>query len=228
MFCFLFITVFTAFFQTCISEMHSNNWAVIVDSSAFWFNYRHSSNALSIYTLLKEAGLPDSQIILMLAEDAACNPRNPHAGRIFNTDDRTSRRNVYGEHVEVDYRGSEVTVENFFRLLTDRVAHGTPRSKRLLTDERSNVLLFMTGTLLALYNLIGHGGDNFLKFQDSEEINAHDLADAISQMHERKRFNEIMIMIDTCQAVTMFENINVPGVITIASSSRGESSYSVL
>ncbi len=67
----------------------------------------------------------------------------------FNTDDTQSRVNVYGVDVEVDYRGSEVTVENFFRLLTDRLPHGTPRSKRLLSDDRSNIILFMTGTLFA-------------------------------------------------------------------------------
>jgi phosphatidylinositol glycan class K len=197
---------------------HSKLYAVIVDTSAFWFNYRHNSNALSIYSLLKSSGVPDDQIILMLADDVACNPRNPHAGRVFNTDNVWSRRNVYGENVEVDFRGSEVTVENFFRLLTDRLPLGTPRSKRLLTDDRSNILLFMTG----------HGGENFLKFQDSEEINAHDLADAIGQMHERRRFHRMLVMIDTCQADSMFEAIAVPNVVTIASSSRGESSYSVL
>lgn len=67
-----------------------------------------------------------------------------------------------------------------------------------------------------------------MKFQDSEEINAHDLADAINQMHERRRFNEMVVIIDTCQAASMFEKINVPNVLTIASSSKGESSYSVL
>ena len=75
--------------------------------------------------------------------------------------------------------------------------------------------------------MLGHGGENFLKFQDSEEINAHDLADAIGQMHERRRFHNMLVMIDTCQADTMFDQINVPNVVTIASSSRGESSYSV-
>ena len=72
----------------------------------------------------------------------------------------------------------------------------TPRSKRLESDARSNVFLYMTG----------HGGDEFLKFQDYEEISAFDLgvcskkkcsparrsdtqllADAIEQMWEKKR-----------------------------------------
>lgn len=148
----IFLSLQGIFLRIDAKSQHTNNWAVIVDTSRFWFNYRHDSNALSIYTLLKETGMPDDQIILMLADDAACNPRNPHAGRVFNTDDRQTRRNVYGEHVEVDYRGSEVTSETFFRLLTDRLPHGTSRSKRLLTDERSNILLFMTGTLIDANN----------------------------------------------------------------------------
>ena len=72
---------------------------------------------------------------------------------------------LYGDDVEVDYRGYEVTVPNFLRLLTGRVPVHTPRSKRLESDEHSNVFLYMTG----------HGGKDFLKFQDSEEISAYDL-----------------------------------------------------
>lgn len=34
----------------------------------------------------------------------------------------------------------------------------------------------------------GHGGDGFLKFQDSEEITNQELADAFEQMWQKKRF----------------------------------------
>jgi phosphatidylinositol glycan class K len=33
----------------------------------------------------------------------------------------------------------------------------------------------------------GHGGDEFLKFQDSEELSAMDLADCVEQMYQKKR-----------------------------------------
>lgn len=78
---------------------------------------------------------------------------------------------------QVDYRGYEVTVENFLRVLTGRHETAVPRSKRLLSDEGSHILLYMTG----------HGGDEFLKFQDSEELQSHDLADAVKQMKEKHR-----------------------------------------
>jgi phosphatidylinositol glycan class K len=50
-------------------------------------------------------------------------------------------------------------------------------SKRLDTDERSNIFVYLTG----------HGGDEFLKFQDAEEVSAFDIADAFQQMYTKKR-----------------------------------------
>ncbi|CAL8145387.1 unnamed protein product [Orchesella dallaii] len=193
---------------------HTNNWAVLVDTSRFWFNYRHVANVLSIYRSVKRLGIPDSQIILMVADDMACNPRNPTPATVFNNANQNI--DVYGDDVEVDYRGYEVTVENFVRLLTGRVAAGTPRSKRLLSDERSNILIYMTG----------HGGDGFLKFQDSEEITNVELADAFEQMWQKKKYNEIFFMVDTCQAASMYEKFYSPNILAVASSLVGEDSLS--
>lgn len=193
---------------------HTSNWAVLVGTSRFWFNYRHLANVLSIYRTVKRLGIPDSQIILMLPDDMACNPRNAFPGTVYSNADRAV--DLYGDNIEVDYRGYEVTVENFIRLLTDRVGDEMPRSKRLLTDDRSNILVYMTG----------HGGNEFLKFQDAEEIGAFDLADAFEQMWEKKRYHEILFMIDTCQANTMYSKLYSPNIIATGSSELDQSSYS--
>lgn len=150
----------------------------------------------------------------MLPDDMACNPRNAFPGTVYNNADRAI--DLYGDNIEVDYRGYEVTVENFIRLLTDRVGEDMPRSKRLLTDDRSNILVYMTG----------HGGKEFLKFQDAEEISAFDLADAFAQMWEKKRYHEMLYMIDTCQANTMYTKFYSPNIIATGSSALDESSYS--
>ncbi|ESW99739.1 hypothetical protein KL918_001325 [Ogataea parapolymorpha] len=193
---------------------HTNNWAVLVSTSRFWFNYRHMANVLSMYRTVKRLGIPDSQIILMLSDDIACNPRNAFPGFVFNNADR--QLELYGDNIEVDYRGYEVTVENFIRLLTDRWPDEQPKSKRLLTDEHSNIFIYMTG----------HGGDEFLKFQDAEEISSYDIADAFEEMHEKKRYNEIFFMIDTCQANTMYSKFYSPNILAVGSSDLHESSYS--
>jgi len=193
---------------------HTSNWAVLVSTSRFWFNYRHLANVLSMYRTVKRLGIPDSQIILMLSDDIACNPRNAFPGTVYNNADRAL--DLYGDNIEVDYRGYEVTVENFIRLLTDRVEPDTPRSKRLLTDDRSNIFIYMTG----------HGGNEFLKFQDAEEISAFDIADAFEQMWEKKRYHEMLFMIDTCQANTMYSKFYSKNILATGSSKLDESSYS--
>ncbi|KAI1121492.1 peptidase C13 family-domain-containing protein [Nemania abortiva] len=197
-----------------VAAEHTSNWAVLVGTSRFWFNYRHLANVLSMYRTVKRLGIPDSQIIMMLPDDMACNPRNAFPGTVYSNADRAV--DLYGDNIEVDYRGYEVTVENFIRLLTDRVGDEMPRSKRLLTDDRSNILVYMTG----------HGGNEFLKFQDAEEIGAFDLADAFEQMWEKRRYHEILFMIDTCQANTMYSKLYSPNIIATGSSELDQSSYS--
>lgn len=205
--------------QTVSAEVKSstydratNNWAVLVSSSKYWFNYRHASNVLSIYRSIKRLGIDDSHIILMLADDTACDARNPWPGTIFNN--AHHHINVYGDDVEVDYRGEEVTVENFLRLLTGRHEEGTPRNKRLLTNEGSNILIY----------LAGHGGDGFLKFQDKGELSSLEVADAFEQMYQKRRYHEIMFIVDTCQAESMSSLISSPNIIGIGSSKVGQDS----
>lgn len=60
---------------------HTSNWAVLVATSKYWYNYRHIANTLSMYRTVRRLGIPDSNIILMLAEDVACNPRNGYPGQ---------------------------------------------------------------------------------------------------------------------------------------------------
>jgi phosphatidylinositol glycan class K len=100
--------------------------------------------------------------------------------------------------------------------MIDRVDKHVPQSKRLMTDDRSNILIYLTG----------HGGDGFLKFQDFEEMNGHDIADALAQMWEKKRYNEIMLMVETCQAASMYRELKSPNIVALASSLTGQSSYS--
>jgi len=170
--------------------------------------------ARSRYRTVKRLGIPDSNIILMLADDAACNPRNKYPGCVFANQGR--HLDLYGDNIEVDYRGYEVTVENLLRVLTGRMDPSVPRSKRLLTDDRSNIFVYMTG----------HGGNEFLKFQDNEEISAFDIADAFEQMWQKKRYNEIFFMIDTCQANTMYSKFYSPNILATGSSQIRENSYS--
>ncbi|CAM9152474.1 unnamed protein product [Discosporangium mesarthrocarpum] len=149
----------------------------------------------------------------MLADDIPCNARNSFPGKVFNGRDHAVE--LYGENVEVDYRGDEVSVESFLRLLTGRTLPGTPPSKVLASDEHSNIIIYMNG----------HGGDRFLKFQDLEEVSSHDLGGALAEMDLKRRYHRVLFVVDTCQASTLFEEVNSPNIVCMGSSLRGENSY---
>ena len=110
-----------------------------------------------------------------------------------------------------------MTVKNFIRVLTGRLPESTPHSKKLMSDETSNILIYMSG----------HGGDGFMKFQDSEEISDIELADVMEQMWQKKRYNQILFMADTCQAESLFLKFYSPNILGIGSSAVGEDSLSV-
>lgn len=121
-------------------------------------------SVLTVYVLPSQRlGIPDSQIILMVADDMACNPRNPRPATVFNN--ANQHINVYGDDVEVDYRGYEVTVENFVRLLTNRFPSSTPRSKKLLTDPGSNILIYLTGKRISFDEHNTNSNDGHYNFR---------------------------------------------------------------
>ena len=125
-------------FLTSDQSGHTNNWAVLVCASRYWFNYRHVANTLAVYRSVKKLGIPgrykippassiifffsDSQVLLFLADDMACNGRNGAPGAVYHH--RNKILDLYGRDVEVDFRGEEVTVQNLIRLLTGRQDKG--------------------------------------------------------------------------------------------------------
>jgi hypothetical protein len=170
---------------------------------------------LSVYQIVKKMGIPDSHIILMSGLDVANDARNVARGEIFNTDVISDGLGNLLEEAEVDFSGDEVTTDLFIRVMLDRLPSSLPRGKRLLSGPNSNLLVFLSG----------HGGDEFFKFHDTEELSAQDLADTFHQMHSQRRFRSVLLMLETCQASTMSMHIDVPNVVTLASSIRGQNSY---
>lgn len=110
--------------------MVRDNWAVLVCTSAFWHNYRHVSNLLSIYRIIRNLGMPRERIILMLADDVACADRNAVPGTVYNRNHKKGDLGeVYGgvcslsnneETIPVAYAGGNVSVDSFMRLLTGK------------------------------------------------------------------------------------------------------------
>eukprot|EP01040_Poterioochromonas_malhamensis_P013621 gene13621-15009_t len=208
------------------SRVDSDLWVILLASSRYYFNYRHFANTASIYSIVKALGVDDSHIFWLDASDVLNDFRNPLRGEAHYEDEmlfpgkidllksfypisaNLSAPPPY-QH-EVDYRGDEVNIE----LLQELFLHKLPLTSR------SKILFYMTG----------HGGDEFFKFNDYEEFNAVALFDLFQQLYYHQRYDEILLITDTCQASTMASTDSllskVPGVTVLASSQRGENSYS--
>ena len=178
-------------------------YVVIVSTSRYWFNYRHSANALAVYSVVRRMGVSDSNIILMLADDHACAGRNARAGAMSHGDGNM-REDLYPDDIEVDYSGADVTPDALLRIITGRHLPGTHRRKTLGggrdggigANSRATLLLYMTG----------HGGDGFLKFHDKDELTSSDLAAALEAGQATRRFGEVLAIFDTCQASSLIES----------------------
>ncbi|EGD76563.1 hypothetical protein PTSG_07678 [Salpingoeca rosetta] len=202
--------------NTATGEAHGDNWAVIVSTSMYWYNYRHTSNALVFYHTVKRLGIPDSNILLFLGEDHACNPRNRRPASIYSSAALQPSTAVYDEEIEVDFRGTEVTADTFIRVMTGRVSAKLPASKQLRSGPDSNIFVFMTG----------HGGVDFLKFRDTHVISGAELGDMFYTMHEKRRYKQVLFILETCHSESMLEHIRSPNILSIGSSSKHEDSYS--
>jgi GPI-anchor transamidase subunit K len=154
--CILVGLVVASVAEASVDHPHTSNYAVVLSSSRYWFNYRHTANALSVYQILKRNGFHDDDIVLMLADEWSVNPRNPAKNHVYNTAtdglldggfpslSASPRPSLQTKDTIVDYRSEDVTVEQFFSVLLNAP-----------TDEFTNILIYITG----------HGGDQFFKFQ---------------------------------------------------------------
>ena len=108
---------------------YDNVLYVLLSSSKFFFNYRHTGNVIALYTHLKKMGVTDDRIILMLPENHACNPRNYMPGTVVF--DLENRENLYCEDLEIDYKSEDLTYETILNLIRSRYTSHFPASKRL-------------------------------------------------------------------------------------------------
>eukprot|EP00884_Botryococcus_braunii_P018765 jgi/Botrbrau1/5572/Bobra.97_2s0003.1 len=193
-----------------------------VRRSVGWHNYRHALNALSVHNHLLRLGVPPSQTILMLAVDHACDARNPFPGIMRSTSEPFTNLYCSGSSVLRD-----ITVAAVLAVIS-----GLCQAVLLLTI--SWVLAFGVplvdftiphGARLVVY-LTGHGGNGFLKFKDREELTSEQLGKALAQRASSTQLSHVLLLIDTCQAASLFSAISIPSFLGLASSAIGESSYS--
>jgi phosphatidylinositol glycan class K len=147
----------------------------------------------------------------MVPMDHACNARNPFPGTLFH--DEAHSKNWLCEDIEIDYKAEDLTAESILNLLRGRYDDQLPKSRRLITGPNTRIFIYFNG----------HGGENFFKIQDTELIHSEDLAKVFREMYNKKMYKEVFFMLDTCEAFTMFDEIEAPEIYMLATAVIGES-----
>ena len=187
-----------------------DHWAVVVAGSNTYSNYRHQADVAHAYTILKENGIPAENIIYMAYDDVANSSSNPFPGQLFN---KTNGTNVYDASV-VDYKGGDVTAENFLAVLTGDEA--TAGGKVLKSTEESNVFVYYTD----------HGAPNLVAFPSGGYLYADKLNDAFETMKNKKMFKQLTFYMEACESGSMFPSLTSDGgIYGITASNATESSW---
>lgn len=123
---------------------------------------------------------------------------------------------MYCEDVEVDYKAEDLSYESILNMLRGRYDEHFPESKKLKTNADSKIFMYFNG----------HGGENFFKIQDTELIQSADLAKVFNEMNLKRMYKEVFMIIDTCQGMSLYEEVDAPNLFLLSTSSANESAYS--
>ncbi|XP_065803731.1 legumain [Labrus bergylta] len=188
------------------------NWVLIVAGSNGWYNYRHQADACHAYQIVHKNGIPDEQIVVMMYDDLAQNEENPTPGELIN---RPNGSDVY-KGVPRDYTGDDVTPENFLAVLKGDAASVKGGSGKVLkSGPKDHVFVYFTD----------HGAPGIIAFPN-DDLNVKDLQDAITYMHENKKYKRMVFYIEACESGSMMNKLpaDIDVYATTAANSH-ESSY---
>jgi ABC-type branched-subunit amino acid transport system substrate-binding protein len=183
--------------------------AVIVGPSRGWKNYRHQADALTIYTLLRQNGVDDADIILMTYDDIPTVLENPLRGDIHNIPKGQNIR----PGAQVDYSGANVTAANFRSIMTGTRTASAPIV--LESDAGTDVFVYIAS----------HGAPGEIVFGSGKSILTTDDFTAITNSMEKDRkYRQVAFFVDTCFGESMATNLTAPGILYLTGAARNEPS----
>lgn len=116
-----------------------DKWALLVQASSDWDDYRHQADVLNVYQMLKQYGWDDDHIILVVSDNIANNKNNLYQGEVRCS---TNGAELY-KTAKIDYSTDSLTVDDIKNIMLGNKSSHLPVV--LNTSDESNVLLFWSG-----------------------------------------------------------------------------------
>lgn len=182
---------------------------VIAATSNGWENYRHQSDALNIYQLVRKNGVKDDDIVLFLADDVAGDKANDEPGVIRSSEGGPDLR----AGCRVDYSSDAIDFPNLRSVLLGR--KGSAAGPVLESDANTDILLY----------LVDHGNKGALPFLKGDEMSRLALKATLDEMRRVGRFRRMLVIVESCFSESLVSGIDTPGVVFMTSASRNEQSF---
>ena len=212
------------------SDQHFNypeltgQYAVLVQGSEGFANYRHQADVLSIYQSLRRGGYPDDHIILILDKKMASDRKNPEPGVV-----RTSPNGpdllggtTAGSGIpaaKIDYDSADLTAQDVADILAGRQSERLPVV--VPQGEGNNVLLYWSGHGRST----SHGGLNEFVWRNTDAGNGFS-ADLLRQTAQEMQFRKLLVAAEPCYGECVIRNVDgIPGVLAMSGANSQEQSW---
>ena len=197
----------------------TDQYAVLVQGSNGWSNYRHEADVLNIYQMLKRNGYDDDHIILVSSDDVANASENTDRGAVRTDPDGANLR----EGAVIDYKNADLTPQDICNILKGVKTDKTPVV--LPADAGQNVLLFWSGHGRS----VSTNGVNEMAWRDElagNGMTADLLRQTLQQMADQKQFRQMLVCLEPCYSASMGKALEgIPGVLAICSAGPYEQSF---
>ena len=194
-------------------------YAVLVQGSNGWNNYRHQADVLSVYQMLKKNGYDDDHIILIIDKALASDAKNPEPGIIRAEDGG----NDLLAGCSMDYDNADISPSDISNILLGVKTDKTPVV--LPKDAGQNVLLFWSGHG---HNHANNGADE-LAWRNADVgrgMTADLLRQTISLMHQQGHYRKMFVLTEPCFSEAVITPlVGIPGVLAMSSAGTFEQSF---
>lgn len=197
----------------------TDQYAVLVQGSNGWNNYRHQADVLNMYQLLRKSGYNDDHIILILDKALATDKKNAEPGIIRAADDGPDLMT----NAVIDYDNATLTPSDISNILLGKQTATTPVV--LPKDTGQNILLFWSGHG---HNHASNGADE-LAWRDAgsgQGMTANMFKETISQMEANGHYRKMLILTEPCFSEVIIKPlVGIPGVLAMSSAGSYEQSF---
>lgn len=148
-----------------------------------------------------------------------CSCRNPFQGKIYFTDQSNTRTEVCCRNqVNIDYKGPDQNNFSLINIFKGRSDYLSSNIRKLKTNQNSRIFVFINA----------HGGDQFVRVRTKTVILSEEFNRMLWEMYYKNMYKEILLVIDTCEGYTLFDNVTAPNLFLVSSSLKNEKGVSYL